>query len=391
MHLNLSLKYSLILVSLIFFSSSIFAQSFNVGHTSIDFYDSARNRNVTTEIYYPADNTGENEPVATGNFPILIFGHGFLMTWEAYQNFWDELVPKGYVICFPTTEMGFMPDHQQFGQDLKFLATQLQIETQDNSSLFFNALALETALLGHSMGGGASFLAAKDNPDIKALINFAAAETTPSAISASNNVSVPTLMFSGEDDCVIPAEDHQNIMYENLNSDCKTQIKIVNGGHCYFANDNFTCSLGESFCNPNLSITRSEQQAVMFDFLNLWLDYSLKGNQEALTIFNDSLQNSNRINYLQQCNTVSTSNHNQFIAIDVFPNPSFEKLNVVLPIEYTGGLLTIYNLIGQQVFQHSILNPKTLIEISAYPKGAYLMTYQKDDIIKTNTFIKIDL
>jgi pimeloyl-ACP methyl ester carboxylesterase len=139
----------------------LFAQSYNIGHASIVFYDSIRNRNITTEIYYPADNPGLNEPVSVGSFPVLVFGHGFLMSLDSYQNFWDEIVPNGYVICFPTTEMGITPDHQQFGKDLKFLAEQMQIETQDSNSLFFNSLAPETALLGHSMGGGASFSSRK--------------------------------------------------------------------------------------------------------------------------------------------------------------------------------------------------------------------------------------
>lgn len=389
--LKMNLKSYLALGSLIFISSSIFAQSFNIGHTSTVFYDSVRNRTITTEIYYPADNPGENEPVSVGDFPILVFGHGFLMGWDSYQNFWTEIVPNGYVICFPTTEMGITPDHQQFGQDLKFLATQMQIESQDSSSLFFNSLAPKTGLIGHSMGGGASFLAAENNSDIHTLINFASAETSPSAISAASGISVPSLIFSGNADCVAPPIDHQNIMYDSLNSDCKTQIKIINGGHCYFADQNATCSFGESFCNGNLNITRSEQQAVTNDFLNLWLDYSLKGNQNALTVFNDSLQTSNRINYLQNCNTVVGLPFLDItVGIDIFPNPVIEQLNLVIPIENINGILTINNLVGQQVYKSSILSTNTQINVSAYANGPYFIRYIKDSIMQYNKIIKTD-
>jgi len=390
MSFDIFLKGSFLLVSLFVFSSTTLAQTFSVANTSVVFYDSIRNRDIATEIYYPADNPGQNQPVSAGAFPVLVFGHGFLMGWDSYQNFWTEIVPNGYVICFPTTEMGITPDHQQFGEDLKFLATQMQIETQDNTSLFFNSLAPETGLIGHSMGGGASFLAAENNSSIHALINFAAAETTPSAISAASGITVPSLIFSGDDDCVAPPIDHQNIMYDSLNSNCKTQVKIINGGHCYFADENSICSLGESFCNGNLNITRLEQQEVTNDFLNLWLDFSLKGNQNAFTVFNDSLQTSNRINYLQNCNIVGLPHLDNSVELDIFPNPVIEKLNLDIPIEHINGILTIYNLLGKKVYQNSILSTNTQIDVSGYTNGSYYIKYNKGSFIQYNKIIKID-
>ena len=112
MSFNIFLKGSFLLVSFFIFSSTTLAQTFSVGNTSVVFYDSIRNRNIATEIYYPADNAGQNEPVSVGAFPVLVFGHGFFMGWDSYQNFWTEIVPNGYVIYFPTTEMGITPDHQ---------------------------------------------------------------------------------------------------------------------------------------------------------------------------------------------------------------------------------------------------------------------------------------
>ena len=386
----INLKSYFALVCLTFISSAIFPQSYNIGHTSIVFHDSIRNRDITTEIYYPADNSGENEPVSIGNFPVLVFGHGFLIGWDSYQNFWTEIVPNGYVICFPTTEMGITPDHQQFGQDLKFLTSQMQFEAQESSSLFFNSLAPETGLMGHSMGGGATFLAAENNSNIHTLINFAAAETTPSAILAASNITVQALIFSGDDDCVAPPIDHQNMMYESLNSDCKTQIKIINGGHCYFADENAICSFGESSCNGSLNITRPEQQEVTNDFLNLWLDYSLKGYQNAFSVFNDSLQSSNSINYLQNCNAVTLPHLDNSVELYIFPNPVIEELNLIMPIKLINGTLTINNRLGQQIYQGSILGINTQIDVSSYTNGTYFIKYTKGSIMHYSKIIKID-
>ncbi len=58
---------------------------YQVGHLQQTFVDSSRgNRNITTEIYYPAATAGNNVPVAAGQFPVLVFGHGFVMTWSAF-------------------------------------------------------------------------------------------------------------------------------------------------------------------------------------------------------------------------------------------------------------------------------------------------------------------
>ncbi len=390
MHLLLRLKNAFALAVSTLVPATIAAQPFSIGHTSVAFYDGDRDRNITTEIYYPADVSGDDQPVSVGNFPVLVYGHGFVMGWDSYANVWSDLVPQGYVICFPTTETDISPDHGQFGQDLRFLAAQMQIETQDNNSIFFNALAPETGLMGHSMGGGASFLAAENNLNISALINFAAAETTPSAISAAANISVPSLLFSGGSDCVTPPSDHQDLMYNNLSSSCKTQVNIINGGHCNFANDNFFCGLGETFCGGSGSITRAQQQAVTNDLLGLWLDYALRGNQNSFAVFNDSLVSSTRVNYVQQCLTVGLTDFSTSNELGVFPNPVIDKFDLRIPVEYTDGTLTMFNLVGQQVEQRKIISTMDEIDMSGYPTGSYFLRYDKNSKTLYSKIVKID-
>ena len=349
-------------------SSNLFAQTFNIGHTSMNFYDNARNRNITTEIYYPSDTNGDNVSISLGNFPVIVFGHGFLISWDSYDNYWTSLVPEGYILCFPTTEMGFTPSHQSFADDLIFLTSQMQIESQNSTSIFYNSILPKTGIMGHSMGGGASFLAAENNPNINTLINFAAAETNPSAISAARNINIPSLMFSGEDDCVTPPINHQNIMFDSLNSYCKTQINILNGGHCYFANENVLCSFGESSCNPTLNITRNEQQNITNDFLKIWLNFSLKSNQNSFAIFNDSLQTSNRITYSQFCNSTSIINPNKVDEIIIYPNPT--KSFIKITVNEKSNVL-IYNSKGEKISENYINVGISELNISDFSKGIY--------------------
>ena len=298
-----------VIVKKLFFVSFLFlsllgkAQTYAVGHVQITYTDPARaSRSIQTEIYYPAATAGTSVPVSAGTFPIIVFGHGFVMSWDAYQNIWEDLVPQGYIVAFPRTEGSISPSHGEFGKDLKFLVTKLQSESATNlSSPFYNHINTKSAIMGHSMGGGSTFLAAESNPNITTMVTFAAANTTPPSIAAATNVSVPALVFAGENDCVAPPADHQIPMYDSLGSTCKTFISVKGAAHCEFANYNFNCAFGQSTCTPTLAITRAQQQDAVADFLKLWLEYYLKDNCTSWDTFNDSLTVSPRITYDQAC------------------------------------------------------------------------------------------
>lgn len=308
---------SAILMHILF--SFSFAQH-QVGHYNITFIDPDRgNRQIETEIYYPATVAGDNTPVASGTFPVIVFGHGFVMAWSAYENLWEEFVPRGYIMVFPRTEgNAFSTNHQAFGWDLQFLVTQLQLEGQNASSDIYNAVANNTALMGHSMGGGAAFLAADSlcvngNMNLKTLVGLAPAESTTNGVSSINSalsVTVPSVVLSGAQDGVTPPADHHIPMYDNLGSDCKTFVSITGGAHCYFANSNFNCDFGEGTSSSGISISRTEQHQVTFDFLNNWFDYTLKGDCSAFQMFQDSVANSTRVITNQSCTTNPTATIN---------------------------------------------------------------------------------
>ncbi|TXB65373.1 T9SS type A sorting domain-containing protein [Vicingus serpentipes] len=300
----------ILLFGLMFIASEMFAQH-QVGHTQITFQDASRgNRAIQTEIYYPASTSGDDVSIVAGQYPVIVFGHGFVMAWSAYENLWQSYVPRGYIMMFPRTEGSLTgTDHQQFGWDLQFLVTEMQNEGATPGSIFFNGVAPETALMGHSMGGGASFLAADSlvangNINLKTLVGYAPAESSTNGVSSINsalNITVPSVVFSGSNDGVTPAADHHTPMYDNLASNCKTFINVLGGGHCYFANTNTNCDFGESTSSTGISITREEQQDIAQDLTNLWLDYMLKGDCDAFDYFQDSLANSTRISHLQEC------------------------------------------------------------------------------------------
>jgi hypothetical protein len=82
---------------------------------------------------------------------------------------------------------------------------------------------------GHSMGGGASVLAAAADPRVRTLANLAAAETNPSAIGASASLAIPLCLISGSQDTIVPPGGNGQLMYENASP--PRQLPLILGGH----------------------------------------------------------------------------------------------------------------------------------------------------------------
>jgi dienelactone hydrolase len=293
----------LITLILSIYCFSVSAQPFSIGSTTITFNDPSRsNRAIETDIYYPASTAGSNAPVAAGQFPVIVFGHGFVMTVSAYQNIWSALVPQGYIVALPKTEGNLFPNHTNFGRDIAFVVSQIQASGAQSSGLFAGRVAATSCVMGHSMGGGASFLSVQYNSSITAIATLAPAETNPAASAAAQNVTIPALVFAGANDCVTPAAQHSLLIYNATASSCKSYISITGGSHCQFANSNFNCSFGESTCSPGPTISRTTQQNKVMEYLIPWLNFRLKNQCQSWFNLQAQLSSDATVSAQQSCN-----------------------------------------------------------------------------------------
>ncbi len=257
------------------------ASAYQIGQRVMTYQDAARgNRNIGTDIFYPADTSGANVPVAAppvGGFPVIAFGHGFTIGSNLY-SFVEELAADGYIVVLPATETGFAPNHTNFGEDLAFLVNALKAAGATPASFLYGAVAARGAVGGHSMGGGASFLGAQGDAGVDAVFGFASANTNPSAIAAAANVTVPTLLLAAGNDCVAPPSSHQIPIYDASASACRAYVEIDGASHCQFNDYSLTCDIGE-FCSA--SISRASQFALTTSVLLPWLDAVLKNEAFA--------------------------------------------------------------------------------------------------------------
>lgn len=356
----------------------------NIGKLSINFRDASRTggfsingaasfpaggsgRNIGTEIYYPATTNGNNTPIISGDYPIIVFGHGFAMTWDAYQNIWENLVPRGYIVAFPRTEGGLLPapSHGDFGADLALVEVLLQQMGTTSGNILFGNVSPNGAIIGHSMGGGATFIAGANNtsPTLKTVVGLAPAETNPSAIAAAANVTVDVLVLSGSTDGVTAPNTNHLPIYNAANSACKYFFSLIGGGHCRFANSNFNCEFGESTSGGAGALSRAQVHSITNSILNPWFDFKLKGSCTAWTTFQGVITASANIAVTQNCN------------YDVIPNVSITPIGTASNCQ--GGSITLEysplnpNYTYQWANQSGIINGQTTSPFITSTAGQY--------------------
>jgi hypothetical protein len=289
-------KFSLFAVTCCF-AFSVFAQ-YTIGDKTLTYTDPGRsNRSVGLQFRYPGTNTA----VANGQFPFVIFAHGFSMNQTPYLPYADSLAKRGYIVGLLTTETGLSPSHANFAQDLIFMYNKLISESNTNSaSIFYQKVLPKGSFGGHSMGGGSTVLSAQYGNPQQCSFTFAAATTNPSSITAAKFMTKPYLAFGGSLDCIAPVSTNQKPMYDSSAAPCKFLVNILNGLHCQYGNASTPCSFGEgtSGCASS-SLTRQQQIDKTLFYLIPYLDYYLKGDCAAWTLF-ESRYSSNTVDALQR-------------------------------------------------------------------------------------------
>jgi len=258
---------------------------------------SRSNRTIWTHYYYPATSAGTNTTPANGQFPLIVFGHGFVMAYSEYKSIADTLVPKGYVVVFPRTEGNlFSTNHENFAKDISFLVDYFQTQSQSNTAFkLYGKLIDKTAIMGHSMGGGASVWSVANNQRVTTMCTLAPVNTSDpvQSIVWAPNITKPSLIVTGSRDCVADGSQSSgngDDIYDamtNTSLPYKYTVKITEANHCNFAsNPGGNCTFGEtsSGCR-NTGLTLSNQQKIMFNMVKPWLDYHLKGICSSWNLF----------------------------------------------------------------------------------------------------------
>jgi dienelactone hydrolase len=125
------------------------------------------NTTFTAQLYYPATATGDNAPYdgSGAPYPAVSFGHGFLQPPERYRSILEHLATWGYLTIATESGLELFPNHRAYAEDMRHCLTYLEEQHAAPTSWLFGQVATEQfGISGHSMGGGASILAARRTP-----------------------------------------------------------------------------------------------------------------------------------------------------------------------------------------------------------------------------------
>ena len=356
------------------FTLSLTAQEIGFGQTNWLIIDEERdNREIPCVVWYPAEESSAEAIPLGGDFPVFIMAHGFLMSATDYEDLALLLVNSNYIFVALDTEQGLMPDHESLGLDLSFVANQIV----GGVSLGFldESLSGRVAIGGHSMGGGASWLAAAQTSSIDAVVAMAPADTDPSAILAGENITIPVLVISGAADTVTPPEtQHEPIYNSAVNSSCRAFVSIDGGGHCGFADTGTLCNLGEF---GFLGLSQEEQLELSVRCIVPWLDYFVNDFTLGLELFESEINSEELLTLDMNCALEVTSPASS--SWQVYPNPASFILTVDLG-DFIGVNTTIklYKSTGKLVFE-KLSSSTFIIDVSDFSKGLYTLELSTSD------------
>lgn len=347
---------------------SFSGQEIGLGQTNWLIVDEERdNREIPCVVRYPAEESGDEATPTSGDFPVFIMAHGFLMSASDYEDLALLLVNSNYVFVALDTETGLMPDHEAFGLDLSFVANQII----GGASVGFldESLSGRVAIGGHSMGGGASWLAAAQNSSIDAVVAMAPSDTEPSAILAGDNIAIPVLVLSGSADAVSPPEtQHEPIYNSAVNSSCRAFVSLNEGGHCGFADTGTLCDFGELGFS---GLTHEEQVELTVRVIVPWLDYFVNDYALGLELFESEINSEELLTLDMSCNLeVQTP---KGLSWKMYPNPVSFNLTVDLD-DFNGVNTTIklYDSFSKLVFETQS-SSTLMIDVSVFSKGLYTL------------------
>ena len=276
--------------------------TFAVGFRNVSFSEQGlANNPIEARVYYPAVSAGQNATAADGQFPVLAFGHGFNLNYLDYTQIFSHLASWGYFVITPNTQNGFSVNHLEFARELGACIRYVLNEGANASSPFFGRVLNLKGTIGHSMGGGASFLTPGVYPEVDAIAGLAAAETNPSAIAALQTVTQPFLVISGTSDNTTPPNENQIPMY-NAAQGPKLHVSLNGGAHCKFTDASTICDLVSSAG----TISRAKQIYFSRKYLTAFFNYYLK-NQVSMRAFlcGDSIAADQTANHLTRTTNIT--------------------------------------------------------------------------------------
>jgi dienelactone hydrolase len=172
-------------------------------------------------VYYPTVRT-------EGQFGVVVLAPGFLAIQNYYKWLAERLASHGFVVVTVNFNNVFEQPDPRGVQMAKALQQVVTLSKTMTTPYYGVIDANRQAVMGHSMGGGGTLAAARDNPALKAAVALAPWHTTKDWSS----IQVPTLIISDEKDGIATNTVHSNPFYASFNASLPSaKIELVGADH----------------------------------------------------------------------------------------------------------------------------------------------------------------
>jgi pimeloyl-ACP methyl ester carboxylesterase len=279
-------KGTMLWVGLVWVSALTLAaerRPFDIDEVNLVLQDSAWGRKVEVLLLYPK---------GTGPLLWVVFSPGFLFTGLAYRSWGELLASHGMATALVSYAYSlFNPDHRVLVADLLFVLDTLPAEAQRYG---VRLDPFRVALVGHSLGGKLSFLAAAERP-VQAVVGLDPVDggapgvidpvRFPSAVAVLGSVRAPVLLLGAEygkrvkfgTPCAPQDANFRKFFEASLAPALKVEQR--GAGHVDYL-DNHNCGLLCSVCWPGDDPPAVRAQAQTY--VLLFLQGYLLGEEEAL-------------------------------------------------------------------------------------------------------------
>jgi len=181
-------------------------------------------------IYYPSGQSGVR-------FGAVAIAPGYTASQSSIAWLGPRIASQGFVV-FTIDTLGRYDQPAQRGDQLLAALDHLVGSSSVSSLVDPERLAV----MGHSMGGGGAFEAAKDDPSLQAAIAMTPWDTD----KTFPEISTPTLVFGAELDSVAPVSSHAIPLYEGLSPDLPRAYLELRGASHFAPNTSNTMIAAQS-------------------------------------------------------------------------------------------------------------------------------------------------
>ncbi len=188
-----------------------------------------KGRTLKTVILYPTtdrsdDASSDDDPVAPGRYPLVVFSHGVTASGPAYVGVIKKVAAKGYVVALPTFPLTSGPDGwhnlidvQNQPADVSFTIGQMLHRSAASSGLLAGHLDPDAvAVAGHSLGAITSLLFYNSccvDRRVRAVVSLSGVlfPAKKSSDTVEDPPRVPLLLLHGEADKTVPYKSSTHI------------------------------------------------------------------------------------------------------------------------------------------------------------------------------------